>query len=125
MITASLTDANGTVNLPAIEQQFLNKNIENATDVITLAGDIYTDFVNQKTQWTFNYDSLTEDQYEAIRAVYDSQFTLLTYPTLNIPYYSFSASCRMYINDKDIWNHCGDVQDVTLTFRETGQTGSS
>lgn len=120
MITASLTNANGTLQLPPIEKQFLNTPVENAVDVQTLDGNIYTDFTNQKGIWEFNYDSMTEDEYNAIRAFYDAQFTLYAYPELSISHYSLAnKSVRMYINEKDIWNNCGAVQNVKLTFRET------
>jgi hypothetical protein len=114
MITALL---NG-VPMPEIELDFIDAPIENATDVITLDGGIYTDFTNQKKEWTFNYESLTKAQYDIIRAVYDSQFSTGNYPTLAIAYYGFSGSVRMYINEKNIWNNCGDVQGVEIRFRE-------
>lgn len=115
VITATL---NG-VQMPPIEQDFINTPLENATDVQVLSGDIYTDFISQGSQWTFNYDSLTETQYNALRAAYDAQFTSHVYPTLAIPYYSVSSKARMTINDKNIWNNCGSVQNVTITFRLT------
>lgn len=122
MITATLTNENGSLQLPPIEKQFLNTPIENAVDVQTLDGNTYTDFTNQKGLWEFNYDSLTEDEYNAIRAFYDAQFTLYAYPELDIPHYSLAnQSVRMYINEKDIWNNCGAIQNVKLTFRETDQ----
>lgn len=123
MITATLTDSVGSLQLPPIEKQFLNTPLENAVDVTTLTGDIYTDFTGgRKAQWEFNYDSLTEDEYNDIRAFYDRQFTAFAYPELEIPHYSLTDQpVRMYINDKDIWNNCGAVQNVKLTFRETGQ----
>lgn len=34
--------------MPEIELDFIDAPIENATDVITLDGGIYTDFTNQK-----------------------------------------------------------------------------
>lgn len=118
MISATL---NGTA-LPPIEVEFINTPKENAADVETLDGSIYTDFVSVIKLWTFNYDSLTEDEYNDIRAIYDSQFTLYEYPLLSISYYSLSDQpVRMYINEKSIWNNCGAVQNVQLTFRETPQ----
>lgn len=110
------------INLPPIEQQFLSTPIENATDVVTLSGETFTDFTSQGRAWTFNYDSLTKEQYDAIRSLYDAQFTDYQYPELSIPFYSVvSQPCRMTINTMDIWNHCGDVQNVKFTFRETDQ----
>src|SRR5688572_28231881 len=117
-ITATL---NGTA-MPPIELDFINTPTENAVDVVTLDGSMYTDFVSQEYAWAFNYDSLTEAQYDAIRAIYDSQFTFYEYPLLSIPYYDIEDQpVRMRINEKNIWNHCGDVQGVQVTFRQTDQ----
>lgn len=122
MISATLENSVTSLVLPPIEQQFLHTPIENATDVQTLDGNIYTDFTNQKSEWQFNYDSLTEDEYNAIRAIYDSQFTLFEYPFLSVAHYSLSNQpVRMYINEKDIWNNCGAIQNVQLRFRVTDQ----
>lgn len=118
MITAQL---NG-VDMPPIEIDFINTPTENATDVVTLDGSMYTDFISQNYGWTFNYGSLTKAQYDIIRAVYDSQFTSYEYPLLTIDYYSVEDQpVRMYINEKNIWNNCGDIQNVQITFRETPQ----
>lgn len=122
MITAVL---NG-LQLPPLELDFINTPIENAQDVQTLDGSIYTDFSSLNSAWTLNYVSLTEDQYNAIRAIYNSQFTLFEYPLLTISYYGVEdVPVRMYINEKDIWNHCGSVRNVQLSFRETNQLSES
>lgn len=117
-ITATL---NGET-MPPIEVDFIHTPTENAVDVVTLDGSMYTDFVSQQYSWTFNYESLTQDEYDALRAIYDSQFTSYEYPLLSIPYYSLADQpVRMYINEKNIWNNCGAVQNVQFTFRETDQ----
>ena len=116
MITATL---NGD-DMPAIEQDFIATPVENAVDVQSLDGTLYTDFASEQREWTFSYESLTEVQYQAIRDKYDLQFTDYVYPTLSIPHYSLSnMPVRMYINEKNIWNNCGDVQGVQIKFRET------
>lgn len=118
MISATI---NG-YDMPPIELDFINTPTENATDVVTLSGEIYTDFVSQESSWVFNYESLTEAQYNLLRGVYDSQFTTYQYPLLTIPHFTIEdVPVRMYINEKDIWNHCGDVKNVQITFRETTQ----
>lgn len=124
MITAIIANTSTSVTLPILEQDFVNKPIENAVDIETLNGRLYTDFVNQKGEWSLSFDSLTEDEYNDIRAIYDSQFTEYDYPTLSIAYYSVEdVSVRMYINDKNIWNNCGAIQNVELRFREQYATG--
>lgn len=118
MITASLND----YQLPLIERDFIDTPIIGATDVQTLDLNIYTDFVDQKKQWTFNYSLLTKAEYDSIRSIFDSQFTDFDYPLLSIPFYSLiDQPVRMYINEKNIWNNCGDVQNVQIIFRETDQ----
>lgn len=111
------------VAYPPIELDFINRNLEAATDVVTLDNSMYTDFVNNTHDtWSLQWDSMSEAQYNAIKADYDAQFTTYSYPTISIPYYSVTdVPARMTINEKDIWNHCGDVKNVQITFRETSQ----
>lgn len=127
MIQATLTGSGMLpYALPPIEHDFINTPTENAADVVTISGDMYTDFTSQESTWEFNYSSLTEAQYAAIREIYDSQFTEYTYPTLSIPFFSLEDKpVRMYINEKNIWNNCGDVQNVQISFRETSQLPES
>lgn len=123
MITATL---NG-IAMPQIQRDFLNTPQENATDILTLSGEMYSDFVSIEQSWTFNYESLTQAQYDVLRAIYDSQFeSPFEYPLLSIPYYDLEDQpARMYINDKNIWNNCGSVQNVQFIFRLTDQLGGS
>ena len=114
MITATI---NGW-QMPAIELDFIDTPIENATDVITIDGSIYTDFVNQLKEWTFNYSTMTKAEYDRLRSEYDKQFTSYEYPTLEIPFFGFSGKTRMYISQAKIWNNCGDVEGIEVKFRE-------
>lgn len=118
-ITASL---NGNP-MPTIQRDFINTNLENAADVVTLDNSMYTDFVdNTHGLWEFNYETLSQDEYDALRAAYDDQFTTNQYPLLSIPYYSVEdRPVRMYMNEKNIWNNCGSVQGLQIKFRETAQ----
>lgn len=117
-ITASIS----SVDMPAIERDFVDTPLENAVDIVTLDGSLFTDFVSQERQWTFNYDSLTKAEYDDLRAIYDAQFTAYAYPELTIPFYSLTDQpVRMSINEKNIWDNCGDVAGVQITFRETTQ----
>lgn len=122
-IESTLTNDSGTITLPPIEQEFLHTPIEAAVDVTTLDNSMYTDFTGQNAHsWTYNYATLTKAQYDAIRAYYDAQFTDYEYPLLSTPFYSLSDQpVRMYINEKNIWDNCGDIQNVQITFRETSQ----
>lgn len=109
--------------MPPIELEFLQTPVEMVVDVVTLDNSLYSDFTgNRHSSWTYNYESLTQAQYDALKAAYDDQFTDYQYPLLSIPYYLVEdVPCRMYINEKNIWSNCGDVQNVQITFRETSQ----
>lgn len=122
-ITANL---NG-VQMPRLERDWINTPQENAVDVVPLSGRMYTDFVSVEQSWQFNYQSLTQAQYDVLRAVYDSQFeSPFEYPLLSIPFYEIEDQpARMYINEKNIWNNCGAVQGVQITFRLTEQQSES
>lgn len=118
MITATL---NG-VPMPRIQRDFINTPQENAVDVVPLSGDVYVDFVSVENTWTFNYEVMTKDEYDGLRAIYNSQFTDYEFPLLSIPFYGLvDAPVRMSINEKNIWNNCGDIQGAQFTFRVTNQ----
>lgn len=122
-ITATLND----VAMPTLEKDFINTPLDKAVDIETLDNSLYTDFTdNSHSAWEFNYASLSEAQYNALRAIYDEQFTLYEYPTLSIPYYDVEdVPVRMMINPKSIIDNCGTVQGVQITFRETSQLPES
>lgn len=128
MITGMLQNSTGTVQLPPFEVSLNTDTLENATDVTTLDFNLYTDFINSKRQWVMGWDSLTEDEYDSIREMYEEQFSLFEYPYLTISYYGIvDVPVRMYMNRKAVWNHCGEVENVEITLRETVQlpTGGS
>jgi hypothetical protein len=110
-------------DMPPIEQQFLKTPLDKAADIETLDNSLYTDFAGERhSSWAFHYDSLSQAEYDGLKAKYDDQFVSRQYPLLSIPFYSVSdVPCRMYINEQDIWSNCGDVQNVQITFRETSQ----
>lgn len=120
-IVATLTDSSGTLQLPPIEVALQEQTLENATDVVTLDFNVYTDFINTKRQWTLSNDHLDEDTYNALRAYYDRQFTDYAYPVLAIDHYDVSTPVRMYLNTKEVWNDCGSIQNIQMTLRETDQ----
>lgn len=126
MITMVLTDDSATLTLQLPEVPLSEVPIENATDVVTLSGDVFTDFISQKRRWEHTWAYMSNYNYVALRAFYDRQFTLFKYPLLTIDYYSIeSVPVRMTINTKDIIDNCGTLQNVSVTFRETSQIGGA
>lgn len=125
MIDIKLTDATGTATLQMLEVPLSIKTIEGATDVQTLDYNVYTDFLTQKRVWSHTWAYMDEDDYNILKGYYDRQFTLFEYPELSIDYYSVAnVPVRMTLNQREVINFCGRVQNVEVTFRETKQLGS-
>jgi hypothetical protein len=121
----TLTDSTGTDTLALTEVPLTTTPLEIATDVQVLSGNLYTDFVAQKRIWSHTWAYLSEDEYNVIKGYYDRQFTLYEYPQLTIDDEGVDlVTVRMSITPKNIIDDCGNVQDVTVSFRETGQLGS-
>lgn len=84
----------------------------------TLDGSIYTDFVGLNRSWQVKWPRLTDTQYDAIRALFDYQYTNETYLTLEIPYYSIDTIAKLEISAKDIkWDGCY-IYDFSITLIE-------
>lgn len=117
----NLTGTLGGLQLEAFVIPFIETPLENSQDNTTLDFTMYTDFINRKREWELNWKVLTEDQYDDLKAVYDSQFTTHTYPTFVVSYYSISTPVRMYINPKDIQRDGCQIRDVQVRLvEETG-----
>ena len=79
----------------------------NESDNQTLDGSLYTDFIGLNRAWEISWPRITDTQYDAIRALYEYQFTNETYLTLEIPYYSIDTIAKLEISAKDIkWDGC-------------------
>jgi hypothetical protein len=108
----------GGFTLPTFAIPFIEKPLENAGDVLTLDGTLYSDFVNQRREWEINFKVLSESDYDDLRAVYDTMFSTGTYPTFICSYYSINTPVRMRLNDKDIRFDGGCIYDVSITLTQ-------
>ena len=125
MIELELTDATGTATLQMLEVPLTINTIEGATDVQTLDYNVYTDCLTQKRVWSHTWAYMDESDYNILKGYYDRQFTLFEYPELSIDYYNVAnVPVRMTLNQQEVVNYCGRVQNVEVTFRETKQLGS-
>lgn len=90
----------------------------NESDNKTLDGSLYTDFIGLNRSWSIKWPRLTEAQYNAIRALYNYQYTNETYLNLEIPYYSVETIAKLEISAKDIkWDGCY-IYDFSVTIIE-------
>jgi len=122
MITIELTNNSGSLVLPALAPPLTTTTVEGATDVQTLDNNVSTYFTANKRQWTQKWDYMSEADYNALKAYYDSQWTEFKYPLLTIDHYGVSnVPVRMYMDERNTIDNCGTVENVSTTFRETRQ----
>jgi len=111
MVTGTL----GGLELQPFAVPFLETPLEQATDVTTLDGHLYTDFTAQRREFELNWSELTLDQYNELRGVYDSQFSTASYPLFSCDYYSLhNVACRMHLNTRDVRVNGCEVYDVKV-----------
>lgn len=93
----------GGVSITGQTTPFIENLLEGSSDIVTLGGVQYTDFLYQRRGWTISYEVLNEADYDAIRAVYDLQFSDYEYPNFTCVYYDVvNSPVRMYLNNKII-----------------------
>lgn len=71
-----LISSSRTVDLPNYARDGYQKLITpNTAKNITLSGKLYVDFFNNRGGHKFTYDTLTADEYNDLRAIWQDQFT--------------------------------------------------
>lgn len=90
----------------------------NESDVVTLDGTMYTDFVNYRRTWILHWAKLSAAQYQVIEDIFTAQYATGAYPVLQIDYYSILTPVKVEINDKDVRKDGSDVVDVEVVLKE-------
>lgn len=122
MYEITISDSTGSLTLPALEVPLTTTTLEGATDVQTLDYNIYTDFITTKRTVSHTWSYMTETEFNALKAYYDRQFTLFQYPQITITKLGITnMTARFTLNPQSIIDHCGTVQGVTVSFRESKQ----
>lgn len=120
-----LTDSAGTHELPPLEVPLTRVKNEKMTTVEPLSGNVYDDFIATKRVWSHTWAYLTKDEYDALDVIYERMKSEWTYPQLTIDGESVAGlTVKFDLGAKNIIDDCGEVQDVTVSFRETRQLGS-
>lgn len=123
--TLYLTDSDGTHELPPLEVPLTRVKNEKMTTVEPLSGNVYDDFIATKRVWAHTWRYLTPEEYDLLDEIYERMKTEWTYPELTVDGEGVSnLVVKFELGPKEIIDDCGNVQDVTVSFRETRQIGS-
>lgn len=98
------------------------KKIEtlNGTDIKTLGGVVYTDFVSYSRQWVIGWDNiLYERDIATIKTIWDNQRLNRVYPMLQFNSENLYVSAKIDISEQDIRYNGTVVEafEITLTER--------
>lgn len=124
MIAMTLTDDFTSATLEALNVPLVEDTMNNDVVVTTLDNNIsvYISPDSDKRVWTHTWAYLSEDDYNTLRGFRDRQRTLFMYPRVTISDQNATdVPVYMNLNPKSIIDHCGTVQNVTVTLRESQQ----
>ncbi len=119
----TLHDSTASWTSPAPSTPFIEKIIEASSEVTTLDLNIYVDLFDTKREWTVRWGYMSAADYISLRGFYDRQFTLFEFPDVTIPDKGVtSVVVRATLNDLNITDESGLVENVELVLRETIQS---
>ncbi len=121
-LTLTLTDTQDTVTYTLLEVPFTTEDVTGKSEITTLSGNIYVDYLYNKRQWKHKWKTMSEAQYNKLRGFYDRQLTTYKFPLLSVPEYGVeNVPVAMNISARKTVNNCLRVEDVEITLRETVQ----
>lgn len=127
--TIYLTNSTGTHELPPLEVPLTRVKNEKSTEVEPLSANVYEDFIATKRVWAHTWKYMSNEDYELLDSILEQRKVDWAYPSLTIDTDNLGDSVsdlvvQYKLGPKGIIDACGNVQDVTVSFRETRQLGS-
>jgi len=124
MIEMILSDDVATVTLQALNVPLTEATINNDVKVITLDNNLSVYIVpgSDKRVWSHTWAYMDEDEFNILKGFRDRQRTLFKFPEVTITEQGINnVPVWMELNPKNIIDHCGTVQGVSIELRETIQ----
>lgn len=123
-----LNDSAGTHELPPLEVPLTRVKNEKKAVVEPLSGNVYEDYFATKRSWTHTWAYLSPEQYDLLDEIYERRKVDGVYPSLTIESDNSNDNVSLLtvqyeLSPKNIIDECGNVRDVTVSFRETRQVG--
>lgn len=118
-----LHDSTGNWTSPSPNIPLTEQVIESSTEVVTLDLNIYVDLFETKRVWTIRWGYMDAASYAILRGYYNRQFTNLRFPDVTIADLNVaSVVVKASLNDQNISDESGLVENVELVLRETIQS---
>lgn len=122
----TLKNSYTTWNSPTPDPPITQRYIDSAVEVTTLDLNVYTDLLSRKRSWTIQWGYMDNTSYSKLRSIVENQFTTLKLPALSIPDFGVSdVVVKATLNDHNVVDRSGLVENVELTLRETIQSSKN
>lgn len=112
-----LTIVLGGLTLPH-QASLIETSTPKDADIETLDGTLHTDFTGFKRSWNVTMLPLCRDDFNALYAIYRSQYSGETYLTFVCEALGIDTVVKASLSDQDIRLNGDRVQGVSLTLRE-------
>lgn len=120
-----LTDSAGIHELPPLEVPLTRVKNNKKTVVEPLSANVYEDYIATKRVWAHTWAHLSSEEYDLLDEILERRKETWSYPLLTIEGENVNDLVVQYeLGPKNIIDDCGNVSDVTVSFRETRQLGS-
>lgn len=128
-ITLTITDSVNTMTFDGGNAEILSPLVSNPvireTDVETINGDISTYYSSTKRQYTIQLGYLDKESYATLVAFRQRMYANHLYPLITITGDQnidvVELPMKLSINAQNVINNCGEVENVTVTLRESKQ----
>lgn len=90
----------------------------NETDITTLGGTLYTDFINNRRVWVIGWKLLTEEDFNIIYALYQRQYSQALYLDFQFDAYSIYSKVKINITDQEIKYNGNLIANFSITLKE-------
>lgn len=118
-INLTIADSTYHTEFKSFKPPLQSTYLEGGDDVLTLDNNVSTYYTYGKREWTIEWSYMPEATYNDLRGFYIRQLQTGEYPNITINKLVSGVDARMYMGNKQILNHCGDIIDISITFRES------
>lgn len=124
-IQLTIADTTDTQTFNIISSPLVSTPVIAETDVVTVDNNVSTYYTGTKRQFRIDLGYMDAETYAVLVGFRDRQYTNLKYPQITITgdenINVTDLTAKMVLSEQKVVNHCGLVEDVVVTFRESKQ----
>lgn len=125
MITLTITDTQDSATFRVFAVPIVSDPVIAETDVMAIDANLSTYVTGAKRQYSFDLGYLDAEAYAVLLGFRQRQYTNHKYPQITVEGAEninvTNMTGKMTLSEQRVIDNCGNVEDVTVTFRESKQ----